>query len=77
MTPPVAIVIVLLAGLGGFGLVRLGRRLRTETDALLSAFARTEPMLAPIVAAVRSERDALARRLDGYRGDSEPSGPRR
>jgi hypothetical protein len=77
MTPPLAIALVVLGAAGTLGLARLGGRLRTEIDALVRAFTRTEPLLAPQVAAVRSERDALAARLDDLGRGSGPPYPRR
>lgn len=55
--------IAFLVVLGAISIIIVSRRLRAEVGLLVASFDRTERLLVPLVATIRSDSDRLAERL--------------
>ena len=77
MSAPIVIVLAVLVVGGTAALLVLSGKLRTETDALLGGFDRTQRALVPLVVQTRTDRDRLAERLARLTDGASPDATRR
>lgn len=76
MSAPIVAVLAVIVIAGTAALLVLSGRLRTEIDALLRSFDRTQRALVPLVVRTRTDRDRLAERLERLT-DGPDAGPTR